>query len=54
LKEQLAAGAEREGRLVADLAAERERAGKAIAAFADLAQRLDALASERLPCGVAW
>jgi len=47
LKEQLAASAEREGRLASDLAAERERADKAIAAFADLAQRLDALVSER-------
>jgi hypothetical protein len=40
LKEQLAGAA-------ADLAAERERADKAIAAFASLADRLDALAAER-------
>ena len=54
LRDQLTAAVERETRLIADLAAERERAdreadkaGKAIAAFASLAERLDALAAER-------
>ena len=54
LRDQLTAAVERETRLTADLAAERERAdreadkaGKAIAAFASLAERLDALAAER-------
>ena len=44
LKQQLAAS---EARAAADLAAERQRADKAIAAFASLAERLDALAVER-------
>jgi hypothetical protein len=54
LRDQLTAAVERETRLTADLVAERERAdreadkaGKAIAAFAALAERLDALAEER-------
>jgi len=44
LKEQLAGAA---ADLAADLAAERDRADKAIAAFASLADRLDALAAEQ-------
>ena len=54
LKAQLSAAAKRETRLTAQLAAaearamqEAEKAGKAIAAFASLAERLDALAEER-------
>ena len=51
LKEQLAAERAaftvREAALAGDLAAERQRADKAIAAFAALAERLDALAAER-------
>ncbi len=51
LKEQLAAEraafAAREAALAGDLTAEKARADKAIAAFAALAERLDALAAER-------
>ena len=47
LREQLSAAANREGKLVAELAAEQARTSQAIAAFSDLAQRLDALAVER-------
>jgi hypothetical protein len=51
LKEQLAAEraafAAREPTLAGDLTAEKARADKAIAAFAALAERLDALAAER-------
>jgi hypothetical protein len=39
----------REVRLVADLEAERARTGQAIKAFADLADRLDAMAAARRP-----
>jgi hypothetical protein len=47
VKTQLAASDARVMSLAADLAAERGRADKAIAAFADLARRLNALAEER-------
>jgi hypothetical protein len=47
LKAQIAAAAAREAQHVADLEAERERTSAAISAFADLADRLDQLASER-------
>lgn len=42
-----ATGAAREAALTGDLAAERQRADKAIAAFPSLAERLDALAAAR-------
>jgi hypothetical protein len=44
---RLGAADAREAQNVADLAAERARTEKAIAAFADLAERLDQLAAER-------
>ena len=47
LREQLSAAGDREGKLVAELAAEQARMSEAIAAFSDLAQRLDALAQQR-------
>ena len=47
LKAQLAAADVRDAQQVAELAAEREKTEKAIAAFASLAERLDALAAER-------
>jgi len=47
LKEQLAAAEARAAGLAVDLNAERARTDKAIAAFASLAERLDALAEER-------
>ena len=46
-EKQAADFAERDARAAADLAHERARADKAIAAFAALAERLDALAAER-------
>jgi hypothetical protein len=47
LKAHLAAADTRDAQHVADSAAEREKTEKAIAAFAALAERLDALAAER-------
>jgi chromosome segregation ATPase len=49
LRAQLKAAGEREIRLTADLAHERERADKAISALASLADRLDQLAADRQP-----
>ena len=47
LEKQTADFAERDAERTAELAAERQRADKAISAFAQLAERLDALAAER-------
>jgi hypothetical protein len=49
LKEQLAASEGRLAASMAELTAERARADRAISAFADLAERLDALAASRRP-----
>jgi hypothetical protein len=49
LKEQLAAAEARNAQHVADLAAERQRTDKAIAAFENLALRLEAMAAAKRP-----